>query len=45
MKYEDIIKLSHEELVKLPKQELMEALEDIASKEHDITFDDSSIKI
>jgi hypothetical protein len=45
MKYEDAMKLSREELKKLPKSELREALEDYADKHHVIVFDDSNIKI
>ena len=45
MKYEEIMKLSHDELMKLSSQEIREALEDLADKEHIITFDDSNIKI
>lgn len=45
MKYKDIMKLSHEELKRLPEQELREALEDYAKKEHIITFDDSGTQL
>lgn len=45
MRYEDAMKLSREELNKLSKSELLEALEDYADKHHVITFDDSNIQI
>lgn len=44
MKYEEIMKLSKTEIEKLPRSEIIEALEDYADKEFTIFIDDSKIK-
>lgn len=45
MKIDKLKNLPKEELKKLSKSELMEALEEYAEQEHNISFDDSKIKI
>ena len=45
MKYKDAVKLTPDELKRLPESELIEALEDYMEQEHTITFDDSNVKI